>query len=175
MKQSVGLACSSSNLFWRDYQVGDVDRLTALGFAGRLSPLGAEMYRLLICQDQSSFDRALNLLAAALIPPASHAHLKLPRQWREAVAKQTIIEFVQPYCRICCGAGQQVAQNGVLVSCTGCAGHRYHRYSDEERAKNIGIDLGIFRSNFADRCKIAHAIVSGEIVKINKALNIILQ
>jgi hypothetical protein len=174
MRESVGLACNSTDLEWCEFSVHDVDRLTALAYAGKVSPLGAEMYRLLVAGDQQSFVRATNIVADRML--ARNIKDGMPFSWRLQIARQAVGEIVRPHCRVCNGAREIIeSERGLRIVCTGCGGFGTHKYKDEERAKGIGVDLIGYTDKLRRLFDKALGIVTGEIIATNKELAKVLQ
>lgn len=174
MRESVGLSCNSTDLEWCEFSVHDIDRLTALAYAGKVSPLGAEMYRLLVAGDQQSFVRATNIVADKI--RGRNISDGLPFSWRLQIARQAVGEIVSPHCRVCNGAREIIEpERGLRIVCTGCAGSGTHRYSDRERARGIGVDLVGYTDKMRRLFDKAFSAVTGEIIATNKELAKLLQ
>lgn len=169
MRESVGLAANADSLEWCEFSVGDVDRLTALAYAGKISELGTSMYRLVVAKDAGVYTRCTNLLADR-IKSKSIAD-GLPFNWRLQVAKQAINELMFPHCRSCNGAGEATGERGIKVECSVCDGNKTHRYGDSERADSIGVDRSVYKYKIAKRLDAAMAVLTDEIRRVNAQIN----
>lgn len=147
IRESVGRSTLSSHLEWRPSQ-GDIDRVTALGISGAISPIGELFARAYIAQDRSSIGRLIKLVTQRIRPDKP-----MPTSWRQAIAKQAIHELMHWACQTCGGRGEVTSGSGVVYVCPeppmGCAGVRIRRYDDLDRAQGIGVDLLVYHRAFA--------------------------
>lgn len=141
--ESLGRSVTSAHLDHREGRC-DIDRVAALGMAGRRARIGALYIRLHAGQDGHAAGPLLAELAQSI-----RLRLRVPYSWRLAVARQALAEVMFAACQTCSGRGHVTAGNGVRHDCQACGGHRVAHYSDESRAAGIGVDLQSYRRLFA--------------------------
>lgn len=140
LREVAGLATQSSNLKMADWSERAVDRVAALGAAGKVSPLGEQLFRWLYGRDPRSAVSVLEILMAGL---AVHRHLT-PRD-REAVARYAMLEFSNSRCRTCEGAREAVLRDGEVIVCHDCQGSGLATVTNEARAAGCGVHRREYR------------------------------
>ena len=166
MRESVGLAAVSDDLRWHENE-RDIDRVTALGAAGILTPLGVALYRVYVANDRHAYWEAMARLAKLVRTKNS---TRLPYSWREAIAKQAMNEVVFPMCTRCMGS-REIMQDQLTIPCTQCDGSGVRKFSDEERAKAIGVEILAFRRVFDDPLRDALCILSAHAHQAKRKVN----
>jgi hypothetical protein len=121
-----------------DFTERAVDRVAALGAAGRISPLGVDVFRWAYAQDANAAARVLDGLVALLSDkfPLSVSEL-------QGVCIQGMTEFVHWACGTCGGRGQERLANGVVIVCERCGGSGYRRYTNAARIRGAGFLRGV--------------------------------
>lgn len=128
MRESLATSVNAKNLEWDEHE-RQVDRVAAMS-AG--THLGSYLIRVREGAQTEFAHRAMLIIAKRIIK-----RYRLNRGIAEAVATQSIMEWVGPHCR-CCGGTRERMMEDVKVSCHVCNGSGVHRFSDSERKKSIG-------------------------------------
>lgn len=132
LREVAGHSCVSSNLGMADWSERDVDRVAALGAAGRISPLGVDLFRWAYANDHRAAARVLAMLVKAL------RGFQLPLNFREYIAKQAMREFSEWYCLTCGGRSSVTLANGTRIECDACKATGLRHYTNTERMQGCG-------------------------------------
>jgi hypothetical protein len=135
LREIAGRSCVSSNLGMADWSERDIDRVAAMGSAGRVSPLGVDVFRWLYSQDPYAATRVLAQLSRTI----REKH-PMPASFADGIAKQAMREFGDQLCPTCAGRKEEVLANGVKVVCPRCEGTGLRRYSNGARLRGAGFD-----------------------------------
>lgn len=129
MRESLARAVNAGSLEWDELQVAEVDRVAALS-AG--SHLGSYLLRIREGAQPEWLHRAMLIISKRL-----HDKYRLARSVADAVATQSLIEWVRPHCRKCGGARELMGES-IKIICPSCRGAGVHRWTDTERKAKIG-------------------------------------
>jgi hypothetical protein len=139
--ERVGRAIGSSHLEQSEAAC-DIDKITALGMAGRRSRIGALLLRFLAGQDEFAFRPLVGAVVSTIRARS------LPFDRRVSIALQALHEVVDERCSVCHGRGHIQAGNGVIHVCWSCEGVGVNRYSDRARARFYRVNLTIYRERY---------------------------
>lgn len=148
MRKSLGRAMHATDLSPQEYECA-VDRLGAMAFG---NALGTAMLWATLSGDQLRLFSLANSLASRLVGRTGRPQECLP------IAGLAIMEMIYPHCRVCNGAGNGQAENGVIVECCKCHSSGKHCYTDAERAAFVGMSWRPRLQRLLDR---ASAQISG--------------
>lgn len=142
LREVAGLATQSSNLKMADWSERAVDRVAALGAAGRVSPLGEHVFRWLYGRDPRSAVSVLDMLTAGLA-----VHRELSAVQREAVARYAMFEFAGGRCVTCKGTrGATLADEAkTYIVCPECGGSGLGKTTNADRASGMGVHRREYR------------------------------
>lgn len=153
-RERLAKASTSSDLGWDENRIKDVDAVTALGVIqlrdSRMLRLGRNLILLrgyeearskTDLQDRMREDREETIeLIAAIVE--HHPDFKgLSERQRMILCRVGMLEWVFDRCRQCHGAKAIVRSEGGTITCQACNGTGKHRYSDLERADNLGTQV----------------------------------
>lgn len=155
IEERVGRALVSNHLETSSSRTTDLDKVAALGMAGRRSPIGALFIRFLVAHDARAYEPLVRLLSA-----------KCRSRFRERIVKLVIEELCKPQCRTCDGRGRIEAGAALVWACPTCQGVSVHRYSDGERASALGMRIRDYRALAAQSVKELHELVSIELSRV---------
>ena len=124
-------ATSATSLGWDDNQEKAVDRIVALGMATRENALGSAILHAEALDEASM--RNVILLATRTL---HHKH-RITRHFCERIVMAALVEHMHPRCRSC--GGMPFIEARVATVCPDCKGSGFHRYSDRERSRMIGV------------------------------------
>jgi len=153
-REQLAKASTSSDLGWDENRIKDVDAITALGVIqlrdSRMLRLGRNLILLrgyeevrskTDLQDRMTEDREETIALIADMMEFDTAFKGLTKRQRLILCRVGMMEFVLDRCRQCHGAGAIVREEGGTLVCPACNGSRKHRFSDLERADNIGVQI----------------------------------
>jgi len=133
--------------------MGSVEGVNRAARESLLNSLGVSLLGFKVAQRPDLFARAASDLQAFLAHPGS---LRLSHENRGHVARAAIKEWVIDLCPTCCGSGHIFDSNGVEKCCNTCGGSLKRRYSDSERAAELGFS-GVKADKAMDA---AHLLIS---------------
>ena len=150
-RESLARVSTSSDLGWSDTHQKDVDIITALGIIQLRDSRMLRLGRLLILlrgyeearsktdlQDRMVTDREDAKWLIGELVSGERKHREMSRSAIEKLSSAAYTEFVYDRCRQCHGAGKIMHEDRLVMTCEACAGAGKHRFSDHERADNIG-------------------------------------
>jgi hypothetical protein len=149
VKERTISAMNASTLASRDSAVMPVDRIGALAQA---PSLGSNLWHTMNL-DAQSLRQAVFRLARKI-----RGIRKVSQSMSEKVATQAITEKFIYHCPTCNGAKERMIGD-VLRSCNACHGSGVRRYSDQERAKAIGVTLEQYGKGWGKLLASAMALV----------------
>ena len=133
IEERVGRALVSSHLEEVFSRLTDLDKVAALGMAGRKSRVGALFIRFAVAHDPNAYKPLVRLLSRG----RGRLH--------ECIAEQAIRELCKPACRTCDGRGRIESGAALIWECPACQGSGVHRHSDGERAAALGMGIRDYR------------------------------
>lgn len=148
IREKLGRATQTSDLGDRPgvYEV-DVDRVGALGMAGKETPLGAAIIRWVAAQQDAAYLSVVELLVVAIEGYFGKADARATLR----VALQACREFADWGCLECNGRGELVSGTGVKFPCPRCGGTKIRRYRDQERADAMRVSIADYHATHAKR------------------------
>ena len=146
--EKLGRATQTSDLGDRVgvYEV-DVDRVGALGIAGKETPLGAAIIRWVAAMQDTAYLSVVELLMVSIETRFGRANPNATL----SVALQACREFSNWGCTECAGRGELVSGTGVRFVCPMCEGSKLKRYRDQDRADAMKTSLADYRRVHAKR------------------------
>lgn len=153
-RETLAKATTSSDLGWDENRAKDIDHITALGVIqlrdSRILRLGRNLILLrgyeevrskTDLQDRCLQDREETIELIASIVQHKAEFKGLTEKQRLIICRVAMLEWVLDRCRQCHGAGQIEREVGGVLTCEACSRTGKHRFSDLERASNIGVKI----------------------------------
>lgn len=160
LREAVGMALTSSDLGEKDYRETDIDRVAALGKAGKLGRL---LWHWKYGGDEHGKQAAFNLLVRRAAKRLKIRHVgedgRDEYETLRRACSHVIAEWLSPNCPQCKGAREIVSKT--LTVCPTCEGSGLRRYSDIERATAIHIDVVHYRKTWDRRVSEITLILAG--------------
>jgi predicted RNA-binding Zn-ribbon protein involved in translation (DUF1610 family) len=133
-------ATFTGSLAWQEHEERAVDRVTAIGFAGRgrdarmaaQKDFGVTMLRV-EAQDPMAMRKIILLVVRRL-----NHKFRITRGFAEKIAFAVMHEYLRTNCPACGGKAEIRQKGGVTLICPQCNGSGLHRYSDMDRARLVG-------------------------------------
>jgi hypothetical protein len=133
LREVAGVAVVSGNLGMAEWSERAVDRIAALGAAGKVSTLGESLWRWLYGGCHRSAEQVREILAAKL------RAYPLTAARRARIATYAMHEFSNQRCPLCHGAREATLADGKVIVCEGCAGTGLNRFTNGDRARACGV------------------------------------
>lgn len=131
-KETLIRSTYASSLAWDENQESQVDRVAAIGMAGRGNELGSAMLRV-----EALDPVAMRQVVLIVIRRLVHVH-RITRGAGERIALAAVREIMLPWCPQCGGRGELHNEGEAVISCQQCSGIGLHRFSNRERAELAG-------------------------------------
>lgn len=162
IREQVGQAVNTSDLGEDDRYTTDVNRVAALGQAGKLGRL---LWHWKYGRDETCAMPAFNLLVRRAAKRLRIRHAgeagKADYETLRHVCAQVLQEWLHPHCRACNGAQQAVNERGVMTACPSCGGSGVHRYRDADRMRAARLGQHDYERAWARRFAEVMGIVTG--------------
>lgn len=148
LPEIVAFSLHSNHLESKEHECA-IDRIGALGKAGDLA---ARLWH----AKHGGIEQAIGY-AQRLLVDAATKKLRMPKNTPKyarliIACEQALYEWLTPQCRACGGSGWLMVPRYITVEgadadipCSICSGVGVHRYSDEDRARGLGLSLERYR------------------------------
>lgn len=170
MRESLANAITSSHLQDKEWET-PLDKIKALGYAGKDHPIGTEAIHLIDALQPKSYNQLVILLAKRANAKFT---LKSSRQLTIKMCQQVIKEASFRFCHTCAGR-REVNAGELVIICDACKGSGLHRYTDISRAQSLGLDLQIYLKHWERRFKIVTEIFNDDCKDSLRHINKMLQ
>lgn len=157
MREALAHAINSSHLEEKEWETS-IDKIKALGYAARLTPVGVEAIHLIDSLQPKSYQQLIYLLAKKA---QGKFNKQANREMTIRMCHQVIRESAFKFCHVCAGRKELKAGERV-ITCHSCQGSGLHRHTDIERAQALQIPLEAYQKHWVRRFQTVEAIFTDE-------------
>jgi hypothetical protein len=138
LREVTGVAVGSGNLGMAEWSERAIDRIAALGAAGKVSPLGENLFRWLYGGDRYSATAVRRQLVGLL------NSWPLTVEQKDGIASYAMHEFSNSRCKTCNGAREAKLKDGEVLVCKACEGAGLAKVTNGARARGCGVDRRVY-------------------------------